>query len=107
MKAGSYVVCVNDSNWDAMAYVLLPKLPVKGHIYIVRRVIPNIDDNCSEDGIALEGIYGEWRIFNTYFGTKVYEEYHFRMSRFREIDAPDIFLAKLFQEIEEVQLQEV
>lgn len=107
MKVGSYVVCVNDSNWNAMAYVLLPKLPVKGNIYIVRRVIPNIDDNCSEDGIALEGIYGEWWIFKTYFGTKVYEEYHFRMSRFREIDAPDIFLAKLFQEIEEEQLVEV
>jgi uncharacterized radical SAM superfamily Fe-S cluster-containing enzyme len=29
------------------------------------------------------------------------EEYHFRMSRFREIDSPEIFLSKVFQEIEE------
>jgi len=102
MQAGSFVVCVDDSNWDAMAYVLLPKLPTKGYIYKVRRIIPNFDIDCAEDGIALEGIFGDWRIFNTCYGTQVYEEYHFRMSRFREIDAPEIFLSKVFQEIEEV-----
>ena len=104
MQAGSYVVCVDDSNWDAIAHVLLSKLPIKGHVYKVRRVIPNIDKDCFEDGIAVEGIYGEWRIFSTFYGAEVYEEYHFRMSRFREIDSPEIFLSKVFQEIEEEAL---
>lgn len=99
MQAGSYVVCINDTNWDAIAYVLLPELPVKGRVYKVRRVIPNFDDNSSEDGIALEGIYGEWRIFNTYYGTQVYEEFHFRMSRFREIENP-IVIDEVTDEIE-------
>ena len=30
MQAGSYVVCINDSNWNKLAYVKLSELPVKG-----------------------------------------------------------------------------
>ena len=88
MKAGSYVECINDSNWDEMALVLMSGLPVKERVYQIRRVIPNFDANCTEDGIAIEGIYGDWRTFKTYYNTQVFEEYHFRMSRFREIENP-------------------
>jgi hypothetical protein len=88
MQAGSYVVCIDDSNRDAIAFILLSGLPEKGKVYRVRRVIPNFDKNCDEDGIALDGIYGDWRTFDTYYNTQVFEEYHFRMSRFREIDNP-------------------
>ena len=88
MQAGSYVICIDDSNWDASAFILMSGLPEKGKIYRVRRVIPNIDIDCIEDGIALDGIHGDWRIFDTYYNTKVFEEVHFRMSQFREIVNP-------------------
>lgn len=90
MQAGSYVVCINDSNWDKLAYKKLSELPVKGNIYRIRRVIPNFDTNCYEDGVALEGIFGEWDFYKISFNKTIFEEFHFLISRFKEIDDPTL-----------------
>lgn len=91
MQAGSYVVCVDESNWDILAYVVMTGLPEKGKVYRVRRVIHDFTKISDEEGIALDGIYGDWGTFNTYHKTQVFEEYHFRKSRFREIENPILF----------------
>lgn len=88
MQVGSYVVCINDSNWNKLAYVKLSELPVKGKIYRIRRIIPNFDTHCDEDGVALEGIFGDWDIYTLKGNIKIFEEFHFIISRFREIDDP-------------------
>ena len=88
MQVGSYVVCINDSNWDKLAYKKLSELPVKGKIYRIRRVIPNFDTHCDEDGVALEGIFGDWDIYTLKGNIKIFEEFHFIISRFKEIDDP-------------------
>ena len=91
MQVGSYVVCINDSNWNKLAYKKLSELPVKGKIYRIRRVIPNFDTTCSiEDGVALEGIFGDWDIYNLKGNIKIFEEFHFIISRFKEIDDPTL-----------------
>jgi hypothetical protein len=90
MQVGSYVVCINDSNWDKLAYKKLSELPVKGKIYRIRRVIPNFDTHCNEDGVALEGIFGDWDIYTLKGNIKIFEEFHFIISRFKEIDDPTL-----------------
>ena len=90
MQVGSYVVCVNDSNWNKLAYVKLSELPVKGKVYRIRRVIPNFDTDCNEDGVALEGIFGDWNIYTLRGNIKNFEEFHFIISRFKEIEDPTI-----------------
>jgi hypothetical protein len=90
MQVGSYVVCINDSNWNKLAYVKLSELPVKGKIYRIRRIIPNFDTHCDEDGVALEGIFGDWDIYTLKGNIKIFEEFHFIISRFREIDDPTL-----------------
>ena len=90
MQVGSYVVCINDSNWDKLAYKKLSELPVKGKIYRIRRVIPNFDTHCNEDGVALDGIYGDWDIYTLKGNIKNFEEFHFIISRFKEIDDPSL-----------------
>jgi hypothetical protein len=90
MQVGSYVVCINDSNWDKLAYKKLSELPVKGKIYRIRRVIPNFDTHCNEDGVALEGIFGDWDIYTLKGNMKIFEEFHFIISRFKEIDDPTL-----------------
>ena len=90
MQLGSYVVCINDSNWDKLAYKKLSELPVKGKIYRIRRVIPNFDTHCNEDGVALEGIFGDWDIYTLKGNIKIFEEFHFIISRFKEIDNPTL-----------------
>ena len=90
MHVGSYVVCINDSNWDKLAYKKLSELPVKGKIYRIRRVIPNFDTHCNEDGVALDGIYGDWDIYTLKGNIKIFEEFHFIISRFKEIDDPTL-----------------
>jgi hypothetical protein len=90
MHVGSYVVCINDSNWDKLAYKKLSELPVKGKIYRIRRVIPNFDTHCNEDGVALEGIFGDWDIYTLKGDMKIFEEFHFIISRFKEIDDPTL-----------------
>lgn len=88
MEAGTFVLCIDDSNWDPLAFVKMSSLPVKGKVYQVRRVIPDFTSKCGNAGIALEGIYGDWSIFTSYNNQSVFEEYHFRMNRFREIETP-------------------
>lgn len=86
MKAGDYVICINDSNWDKDVYHVFNLVPVKGHIYRIRRVIPNWGSPDGPDGIALEGVFGDWEIFEHYNGSEIYEEYHFRKDRFQVIE---------------------
>lgn len=90
MQEGSYVVCINNSNWNKLAYKKLSELPVKGKIYRIRRVIPNFDTDCNEDGVALEGIFGDWDIYTLKGNIKNFEEFHFIISRFREIENPSL-----------------
>jgi hypothetical protein len=90
MQVGSYVVCVNDSNWNKLAYVKLSELPVKGKIYRIRRIIPNFDTDCNEDGVALEGIFGDWDFYWLSFNKRIFEEFHFIISRFKEIEDPTL-----------------
>ena len=89
MKPGSHVICVDDTNWSSFAKDDFPSLPVKDSIYTVRRIIPNIDEPDGPPGVALEEIRGAWDYFETYFSTTVYEECHFKMSRFKEVIPPD------------------
>jgi hypothetical protein len=98
MQVGSYVVCVNDSNWNKLAYVKLSELPVKGKVYRIRRVIPNFDTDCNEDGVALEGIFGDWDFYWLSFNKRIFEEFHFIISRFKEIEDPTIVEVVLEEE---------
>ena len=100
MQAGSYVICIDDSNWDVRANVYMSRLPKKVKVYRVRRIIPDFINNKDEEGIALDGIYGNWDTFTTYNKTQVFEEYHFRKSRFREIESPILFEDMLEKETE-------
>jgi hypothetical protein len=104
MKTGSYVVCIDDNNWDPRAALTMTSLPVKDHVYRVRRIIKAFHPKCPEDGLALEGIYGEWTFFISTNGSQVFEEYHFRMSRFREIEMSDVSVEMQKEESGEVVL---
>lgn len=90
MKAGDYVVCINDKNWSKDAHHRFDTLPVKDRVYRIRRVIPNIERKNGPAGLALEGIFGAWDMFETYDGRTVFEEYHFRKNRFRIIDETEL-----------------
>ena len=102
MKVGSKVICVDDSNLASHAHKYFDKLPVKGCTYIVRRIIEDFA-NCGAPGIALHSSYGNWDYWHSTSGVKVYEEAHFRMNRFREIedDQIDQMLDKAFDLKEE------
>ena len=90
MKVGSKVICIDDSNWAADAQMVFDKLPVKGRCYIVRRIIPDFTKANGAHGIALHGIYGKWDFWKNIHGQEVFEEAHFRMKRFREVDDGEI-----------------
>jgi len=100
MQQGSYVLCVNDINWDSMAYVRMTSLPEKNHIYVVRRIIPKINESCDDDGIALEGIFSDWGFFTSFKNERVYEEYSFRKSRFLKIIPPEQFVEMILETLE-------
>ena len=85
MKAGSLVICIDDSNYSFYAKDLYNKLPKKYCIYRIRRIIPHITDPDGPDGVALEGIFGKWEQTENYKGQPIFEEYHFRKNRFAEI----------------------
>ena len=85
MKVGSKVVCIDDSNWSSLVEMYFDKLPVKGRIYIVRRII-NGFSNIDTPGIALHSFYGRWDNWLNNDGVTVYEEAHFRWNRFQEVD---------------------
>lgn len=90
MKAGDHVICVNDQHWPYWAEQTFNKLPKKGKYYRVRRVIPNLRSKGGPDGIAVDGIFGEWDYFMTPDGKKVFEECHFRKDRFRVVTKDDM-----------------
>ena len=86
MKSGSIVMCINDSNWDPEAYIRMSELPVFGGFYKVREIFPAMPELETEGGIALEEIYGQMNFFRSKSGGLIWLEYHFKMSRFIEID---------------------
>lgn len=100
MKIGDIVVCVNDTHWPSWAKETFNLLPKKGMRYTIRRIIPNIYERGGPDGLALEGIYGEWDIIKTFDGKKVFEENHFRKDRFRLVE--DDLVEELEEALEEV-----
>ena len=89
MKVGSKVICVDDSNWPSSASKYFDKLPVKGCTYIVRRIIED-SANYGAPGVALHSFYGNWDYWYSTSGVKIYEEAHFKMKRFREIEDDQI-----------------
>jgi len=108
MKVGSKVICVDDSNWASHANMYFDKLPVKGCTYIVRRIIEDFA-NCGAPGIALHTIYGNWSYWYSTSGVKIYEEAHFKMKRFREIEVDQIeqLLESAFIIEEEVEVLQI
>jgi len=98
MKPGSIVRCIDDSNWRELAHQDFPRLPVKDALYTIRRIIPNIIQRDGPTGVALEEIRGVWDTFQTYEGTYVYEECHFRLNRFEEVLPPQS-IESLLEEI--------
>jgi hypothetical protein len=108
MKVGSKVICVDDSNWASHANMYFDKLPVKGCTYIVRRIIEDFVFN-GTPGIALHTIYGNWSYWNSASGITMYEEAHFRMNRFREIEDYQIeqLLESAFISEEEVEVLQI
>ncbi len=40
--------------------------------------------------MALEGIFGDWDIYTLKGDIKIFEEFHFIISRFKEIDGPTL-----------------
>ena len=90
MKVGSKIICVDDSNWANNTPLYFDNLPVKGHFYFVRRIIPDFTEINGKPGIALHGIYPKWATWQNYNGQPVYEEAHFRMNRFREVEDDEI-----------------
>lgn len=87
MEKGSLVLCINDY-FPEDTSLMFGALPVKLKTYTVRRVIPNPEVRNGEDGIALEGIYGNIGGVRSYTGKIIYEEYHFRKNRFIELLPP-------------------
>ncbi len=87
MKPGSIVCCIDDTGWSQDSHHLFPTLPKKDNLYVIRRVIPNWVDPHGPPGIALEEIFGSWRLFKTHSGKTIFEEYHFRKNRFQEAQA--------------------
>jgi len=86
MEKGTWVVCINDSNWDPNAYIKMSSLPVKNELYQVREFIPDILKLTKTGGIKLEGIYGEERFFHSKDKKTYWLEYHFCVSRFQVVN---------------------
>jgi hypothetical protein len=103
MKPGSIVRCIDDSNWSSDSLQHFPSLPVKDCLYTVRRIIPHWQIADGPPGVALEEILGVWEQFKTYYGSVVFEEYHFRMNRFKEVLPPQS-IESLLEEIMEETL---
>ena len=91
---------IDDSNWDVLAYVHMTSLPKKNSIYRIRRIIDGFgEDNLP--GIALVGIHGTWKNFVNNYGETVFEEYHFKMVRFREIEMSELSIDCILEKTEE------
>ncbi len=86
MEKGTWVVCINDSDWSPNAYIKMSALPVRNELYQVRDVVPRIPGVSSGRGIKLEGIYGEESYSTSTNGKKYWVEYHFRGDRFQVVN---------------------
>jgi hypothetical protein len=104
MKEGAYVICTDDSNWDPRAHVKMSSLPKKNQIYQIRRLIYGFSEKTDEPGIALVGIFGDWEIFVNNYSQTVFEEYHFNIRRFREIDSDELYLVLEQAELEALEI---
>jgi len=93
MEKGTWVVCIDDSNWSPNAYIKMSDLPVKNELYQVRELLLGIPGT-SGRGIKLEGIYGEEVYFTSKNGKKYSRECHFRGDRFQVVDDLWIFLTE-------------
>lgn len=100
MQKGSLVICVDDANWCADAHLWVEKLPVKGKVYQVRKMMKNIIVAGLPDGVFLEEIRGKYRKYIDYNQKPGLVEVHFRQSRFAEIMRP-INIAEVEAEMEE------
>jgi hypothetical protein len=100
MQKGSYVVCIDDSNWYPIAHEVFNVLPVKNQIYTIRKITPRINSLWEECGVLLEEIHGKWDFFSSFTDQEVYMEYHFKKSRFKEIDIDEICLDEILEELE-------
>ena len=85
MEKGTWVVCINDSNWRPNAYIKMSTLPVKNELYQVRELLLGIPGT-SGRGIKLEGIYGEEVYVTFKNGNKYLLECHFRADRFQVVN---------------------
>lgn len=85
MKVGSYVICIDDSNFDDYAFECFSALPQKQQIYQVRKIYRKKDYNLPNNGIALAGIEGELCFFELKDGLSILMEYHFSSKRFVEL----------------------
>ena len=101
MEAGSIVVCVDDGNWwyDISKYFKV--LPVKGQLYTVRMIIPNMVDPNGPPGVALEEIRGVIDTVKTYTGQIREVEVHFKIRRFQEVLTPEKISIEDFIEIQD------
>jgi hypothetical protein len=100
MKKGSWVVCINDSNWSPNAHTSLSSLPVKNRLYRVRKLFPGISE---VPGIAVDGIFGKYMYHRYSDGIERFIECHFFGWRFREVALPP---AAGFDEREVVETSE-
>ena len=89
MKAGSIVVCIDDGNWWYDIEKYFKVLPVKGQLYTVRMIIPNMGDPNGPPGVALEEILGVIDTVKTYTGEIREVEVHFNIKRFQEVLPPE------------------
>lgn len=85
MKKGSWVVCINDSNWSPNARTSLSSLPVKNRLYRVRKLFP---EDGGVPGIAVDGIFGKFIYYKYPDGVERFVECHFFGWRFREVALP-------------------
>ena len=88
MQPGSIVICVDDKNWRSNAAEMISSLPIEGHIYTVRKMIPSTIGPGKPDGVFLEGIFGKIVVYTNYNGQQDSCECHFRQSRFAEFLPP-------------------
>ena len=102
MKVGSFVICVDDSDWSKDAHENFNKLPVKGQLYIVSEIHPNYASKDGPPGVSVEGIVGKIHTIKTYWGQYLPIEWHFKISRFKEID----LLSNSVELIKEIEIEE-
>lgn len=86
MQKGSLVECINDE-FEERAFRLALFLPVKGQLYVVRKLILDDFSRDNQPGVLLEEIVNPLKWF-TISGTKYLLEPRFYSYRFREVQPP-------------------